>query len=415
MLSIIFETFGHGCGVSSFIYQLYFFMILSAGTGIKSKLPKVGTTIFTHMSRLAEEHKAINLAQGFPEFDCSPDLQKLVDKYVSQGKNQYAPMAGVMALREAISRKVFAATAADYLPESEITITSGATEALYVAISAIVNPGDELIVFEPAYDSYVPAIEMNGGVPVFVTLNPVYESIDWDLVAVKISDKTRAILINTPHNPTGKVWQLADLVKLTELAVKHDLFVISDEVYEHIIFDGFTHISASSIAALAARTFVCGSFGKTFHTTGWKIGYCLAPKDLTTEFRKIHQFMVFSVVTPFQFAIAEFLIEPDHYLKLSAFYQKKRDLFLDSIKDIGFTIKPSEGSFFQNVDYGTLSDENDLILAERLTREAGVASIPVSAFYDKPVNYKVLRFCFAKNDDTLLKGAELLQKSRAWY
>jgi len=284
-----------------------------------------------------------------------------------------------------------------------------------VAISAIVNPGDEVIVFEPAYDSYVPAIEMNGGVPVFVTLNPVYESIDWDLVAVKISDKTRAILINTPHNPTGKVWQLADLVKLTELAVKHDLFVISDEVYEHIIFDGFTHISASSIAALAARTFVCGSFGKTFHATGWKIGYCLAPKDLTTEFRKIHQFMVFSVVTPFQFAIAEFLIEPDHYLKLSAFYQKKRDLFLDSIKDIGFTIKPSEGSFFQNVDYGTLSDENDLILAERLTREAGVASIPVSAFYDKPVNYKVLRFCFAKNDDTLLKGAELLQKSRAWY
>ena len=388
--------------------------MLSARTAIKSKLPKVGTTIFTHMSRLAEEHKAINLAQGFPEFDCSPDLQKLVDKYIRQGKNQYAPMAGVMALREAISKKVFAATHADYNPESEITITSGATEALYVAISAIVNAGDEVIVFEPAYDSYVPAIEMSGGIPVFVTLDPVYESIDWEIVSNKISEKTKAIIINTPHNPTGKVWTLADLQKLTELAVKYDLLVVSDEVYEHIIFDGGSHISASSIPALAERTFVCGSFGKTFHTTGWKVGYCLAPKDLTVEFRKIHQFMVFSVITPFQFAIAEYLAEPEHYLKLSDFYQSKRDLFLDAIKDIGFTIKPSEGSFFQNVDYGNLSGENDLVLAERLTRETGVASIPVSAFYDEPVNYKVLRFCFAKNDETLLKGAELLHKSTAW-
>ena len=366
------------------------------------------------MSRLAEEHQAINLAQGFPEFDCSPELQKLVDKYIRQGKNQYAPMAGVMALREEISKKIFGTTGGEYHPESEITITSGATEALYVAISAVVNPGDEVIVFEPAYDSYVPAIEMNGGIPVFVKLDPVYESIDWDLVSLKITDKTRAILINTPHNPTGKVWTSADLNKLAELTARHDLFVISDEVYEHIIFDGFTHISASSIPALYERTFVCGSFGKTFHTTGWKVGYCLAPKDLTVEFRKIHQFMVFSVITPFQFAIAEYLREPDHYLSLSSFYQKKRDLFLDSIKGIDFKVTPSEGSFFQNVDYGNLSDANDLVLAERLTREAGVASIPVSAFYGEVVNHKVLRFCFAKNDETLIKGAELLLKTKSW-
>lgn len=388
--------------------------MLSSRTRIISKLPKVGTTIFTHMSRLAEEHKAINLAQGFPEFDCSPELQKLVDKYIRQGKNQYAPMAGVMALREAISQKVFHATNTEYHPESEITVTSGATEALYVAISAIINVGDEVIVFEPAYDSYVPAIEMNGGIPVFVTLDPLYESINWDLVSAKITDKTKAILINTPHNPTGKVWTLADLHELAELALKHDLLVISDEVYEHIIFDNHAHISASSIPALAERTFVCGSFGKTFHTTGWKVGYCLAPKELTIEFRKIHQYMVFSVVTPFQFAIAEYLSEPGHYLNLSAFYEAKRDLFVNAIKDIGFTIKPSEGSFFQNVDYRNLSDENDLILAERLTRESGVASIPVSSFYDGEVDYKVLRFCFAKNDDTLLRGAELLSKATVW-
>ncbi|TDE16613.1 methionine aminotransferase [Dyadobacter psychrotolerans] len=377
---------------------------------IKSKLPKVGTTIFTTMSRLAEDHKAINLAQGFPEFDCSPDLQKLVDKYTRLGKNQYAPMAGVLPLREAISEKVFNATATEYHPETEITITSGATEALYVAISTVVHPGDEVIVFEPAYDSYVPAIALNGGVPVFVTLDPQYDKIDWEIVASRISEKTRAIVINTPHNPTGKVWTLEDLQNLTALAAGHDLIVISDEVYEHIIFDGRVHVSASSLPALAERTFVCGSFGKTFHTTGWKVGYCLAPKDLTAEFRKIHQYLVFSVVTPFQFALAEYLNEPEHYLKLSAFYETKRNLFVDAIKDVGLVIKASEGSFFQNVFYGNLSNENDFTLAKRLTIEAGVASIPVSSFYDKVVDYNVLRFCFAKNDDTLLRGAELIHK-----
>ena len=379
-------------------------------TELKSKLPKVGTTIFTTMSRLAEEHKAINLAQGFPEFDCSPELQKLADKYIRLGKNQYAPMAGVLPLREAVSKKVFNATAAEYHPETEITITSGATEALYVAISTVVHPGDEVIVFEPAYDSYVPAIELNGGIPVFVTLDPQYESIDWEIVASRFSEKTKAIVINTPHNPTGKVWTLQDLQKLAELVVKHDVLVISDEVYEHIIFDGRTHVSASSIPALTERTFVCGSFGKTFHTTGWKVGYCLAPKDLTAEFRKIHQYLVFSVVTPFQFALAEYLNEPEHYLRLSSFYEQKRNLFIDAIRDVGFVIEPSEGSFFQNIYYGNLSRENDFTLAKRLTIEAGVASIPISSFYDKAVDCHVLRFCFAKNDDTLLRGAELLHK-----
>lgn len=382
----------------------------SAISGIQSKLPKVGTTIFTHMSKLAEDHKAINLAQGFPEFDCAPDLQKLVDKYIRQGKNQYAPMAGVLALREAISRKVFEATGTEYHPVSEITITSGATEALYVAISTVVNPGDEVIVFEPAYDSYVPAIEMNGGIPVFVTLDPQYEYIDWAIVGEKATDKTKAVIINTPHNPTGKVWTLTDLQQLSFLAEKHDLFVISDEVYEHIIFDGLQHISAASIPALASRTFLCGSFGKTFHTTGWKVGYCLAPADYTAEFRKIHQYMVFSVVTPFQFALAEYLQEPDHYLSLSAFYETKRNLFNNAIRDTGFILKPSEGSFFQNVSYANLSDEHDFVLAERLTREAGVASIPISSFYDQPADFRVLRFCFAKNNDTLLKAAALLNK-----
>jgi len=314
----------------------------------------------------------------------------------------------VMALREAISKKVFASTNTEYHPESEITITSGATEALYVAISTVVNLGDEVIVFEPAYDSYVPAIEMNGGIPVFVTLDPQYEYIDWEIVCSKVTEKTKAIVVNTPHNPTGKVWTASDLEQLDLLAEKNNLFVISDEVYEHIVFDGLQHISAASIPSLAARTFLCGSFGKTFHVTGWKVGYCLAPKEFTAEFRKIHQFMVFSVITPFQFSLAEFLKEPDHYLSLSSFYERKRNIFNEAIKDTGLILKPSEGSYFQNVSYQNLSEEHDLVLAERLTKEAGIASIPISAFYGEPTDFRVLRFCFAKNDDTLLRAAELL-------
>jgi methionine transaminase len=379
---------------------------------LKSKLPEIGTTIFTRMSLLAEQHGAINLSQGFPEFDCSPYLQQLVEKHIGQGRNQYAPMAGVMSLREAIAAKTFDASQAEYHPESEITITSGATEALFVAITAVVYPGDEVIVFEPAYDSYVPAIELSGGKPVFVTLDPQYRSIDWDQVRAKVSPRTKAILINTPHNPTGNVWSRQDMDTLAQLAVSENLFVISDEVYEHIVFDGLSHISAASIPALAERTFLCGSFGKTFHTTGWKIGYCMAPAALTTEFRKIHQFLVFSVPTPFQYAISEYLRTPEHYLSLSAFYQRKRDLFTEAIASVGFSLTKSSGSFFQNVNYANLSAEDAVSLAERLTREAGVASIPVSVFYQSQNDYKVLRFCFAKNDDTLLEGAERLQKAR---
>lgn len=385
-------------------------MTLSTRFGNRSKLPNVGTTIFTRMSRLAEEHQAINLAQGFPEFDCSPALQQLVDKYLKLGKNQYAPMAGVISLREAIAKKVYGSSAKEYHPESEITITSGATEALFVALSTVIFPGDEVIVFEPAYDSYVPAIELNGGIPVFVTLSPQYEGVDWQEVKSKISEKTKAIIINTPHNPTGNVWKAEDMQALAQVAREYDLIVISDEVYEHIIFDGRSHISAASIAALSERTFLCGSFGKTFHTTGWKVGYCLAPAALTAEFRKIHQYLVFSVASPFQYAIAEYLDEPQHYLELSAFYEKKRNIFLDSVKDAGFVLRPSEGSFFQNLSYENLSEEHDLALAERLTKEAGVASIPLSSFYNQPADYKTLRFCFAKNDDTLLKAGNLLQK-----
>ena len=383
---------------------------MSFTNGRPSKLPNVGTTIFTRMSGLAELYQAINLAQGFPEFDCSPELQRLVRKYMSSGKNQYAPMAGVMALREIISETVYTSHFREYQPETEITITNGATEALFTAISASVWPGDEVIVFEPAYDSYVPAIELNGGIPVFVTLDPVFQFIDWNQVRSRITARTKAIIINTPHNPTGYVWLQGDMQQLAMIAKKHDLIVISDEVYEHIIFDGRVHISAASIPALAERTFLCGSFGKTFHTTGWKVGYCLAPKEMTAEFRKIHQYLVFSVATPFQYALAEYLKEPEHYTGLSAFYQKKRDLFIHALQGTGFSLKPAQGSFFQNVSYETISKDKDYAVAEKLTIEAGVAAIPVSSFYSGEVEYKVLRLCFAKHDDTLLHAAELLQE-----
>lgn len=383
---------------------------MSAEKRSDSKLPNVGTTIFTRMSTLAEEHQAMNLAQGFPEFDCTPELKRMVEKYMNSGKNQYAPMAGILPLREAISEKVFKSHYRQYHPDSEITVTSGATEALYTAITAAVRPGDEVLVFEPAYDSYVPAIELNGGIPVFITLDPQYQSIDWNKVRSKVSPRTKAVIINTPHNPTGYVWMQADMQQLAMLAEKHDLLVISDEVYEHIIFDGRIHVSAASIPSLAERTFLCGSFGKTFHITGWKIGYCMAPAAMTAEFRKIHQYLVFSVATPFQYALAEYLQKPGHYTGLSAFYQNKRDLFNEAIAGTGFIFKPSQGSFFQNVSYQNLSEDKDIVVAERLTIEAGVASIPVSSFYSKEVDYKVLRFCFAKNDDTLLRAAEQLYR-----
>ncbi len=377
---------------------------------LSSKLPRVGTTIFTVMSKLAADVGALNLSQGFPSFPADPALLDLVTKALRANYNQYAPMAGVPVLRDVISQKTVELYGISYNPDTEITITSGATEALYAAITAVVQPGDEVIVFEPAYDSYVPAIELAGGIPVFVSLTPPDYAVDWAQVADKITERTRLILVNTPHNPTGRVWTADDLDQLADLIRERDIFVVADEVYEHITFDQRPHISLMQHPVLQERTFVIGSFGKTFHITGWKIGYCLAPAELTVEFRKIHQFLTFSVSTPMQYALADYLQQPDRYLNLPAFYQQKRDLFLQAIAGSRFSYVPTEGTFFQNVSYAAITDEPDYDLAIRLTKEIGVASIPVSVFYDQKNDYNILRFCFAKDDETLLRAGERLVK-----
>ena len=379
-------------------------------TTLTSKLPTVGTTIFTVMSRLATETGAMNLSQGFPSFDCSPELLSLTEHYLRNGYNQYAPMAGVPELRESLAQKTVACYGIAYNPETEITVTSGATEAIFAAVAAVIHPTDEVIVFEPAYDSYVPAIELNGGVPVYVPLAPPDFAIDWQAVREKITDKTRLILVNTPHNPTGYVWTRDDLNQLASIIRDRDIWIVSDEVYEHILFDGRQHHSLMTHPELQERTFVIGSFGKTFHVTGWKIGYCLAPADLTTEFRKIHQFLTFSTVTPIQYALADYLKQPEHYRQLPAFYQRKRDLFLAGLRDSRFQYKPAEGSFFQTVSYAAITDESDYDLAIRLTHEIGVASIPVSVFYNQKTDYKLLRFCFAKDDAILAEAARRLSQ-----
>ncbi|WP_080054097.1 methionine aminotransferase [Spirosoma aerolatum] len=377
---------------------------------LTSKLPNVGTTIFTVMSKLASEVGAINLSQGFPGFDCSPELVGLVETYMRKGFNQYAPMTGVPALREALAQKTFEQYKVAYNPDTEITVTSGATEAIFAAIASVVRPGDEVIVLEPAYDSYVPAIELNGGVPVYVTLTPPQYAVDWEVVRQKITAKTRMVLVNTPHNPTGYTWTTDDLNQLAELIRDRPIWLMSDEVYEHILFDGRTHHSLMTHPELQERTFVVGSFGKTFHITGWKIGYCLAPAELTTEFRKIHQYLTFSTVTPIQYALADYLQNPTHYQQLPDFYQRKRDVFLDGLKGSRFTCTPAEGSFFQTVSYKAITDESDYELAIRLTKEIRVAAIPVSVFYHQKNDYKILRFCFAKDDAILQEAAERLSR-----
>lgn len=384
-------------------------MQAGVGYGLRSKLPNVGTTIFTVMSKLATETGAINLSQGFPGFDCSPELVSLVEKYLRTGFNQYAPMTGVPALREALAQKTLEQYRVAYHPDTEITVTSGATEAIFAAITAVIQPGDEVLVFEPAYDSYVPAIDLNGGIPVYVTLAPPHYAIDWEAVAQKITDKTRMILINTPHNPTGHVLTPDDLTQLANLIRDRNIWLMSDEVYEHILFDGRVHHSLMTHPELRERTFIVGSFGKTYHITGWKIGYCLAPAPLTAEFRKIHQYLTFSTVTPMQYALADYLKQPTHYQQLSAFYQRKRDLFLEGLQGSRFTYTPAEGSFFQTVSYTAITSEPDYELAIRLTKEIGVASIPVSVFYHQKNDYKILRFCFAKDDAILLEAAERLR------
>lgn len=375
---------------------------------LQSKLPHVGTTIFTTMSQLAQEHGAINLSQGFPDFACDLTLLDLVSEALRQGFNQYAPSPGLPLLRERISQKTALLYSHQPNPATEITVTSGATEALFAAIAAVVRPGDEVMVLEPCYDSYVPAIELNGGVPVFVPLTfPAY-TVDWSLVEANISAKTRLLIVNSPHNPSGAVWGAEDMRALKDLAAQHNFFIISDEVYEHMVFDGQPHLSLLSEPELAERAFVISSFGKTFHTTGWKVGYCIAPEKLTAEFRKMHQFLTFSTATPLQQAIAVYLENPEPYLNLPNFYQQKRDLFAALLQPSRFELLPCAGTYFQLARYDKISDQPDVEFAQRLTKEAGVAVIPVSVFYHNPTDHHVVRFCFAKKEETLKAAAKRL-------
>lgn len=377
---------------------------------LQSKLPHVGTTIFTVMSRLAAEHQAINLSQGFPDFDCTPELRALVTKHFNAGVNQYPPMAGIAPLRVAVAEKIETLYGTAYDPEQEVTIVPGATYAIYTAVAALIRPGDEVILFEPTYDSYGPAVEVHGGMPVYVQLRYPDYSIDWQAVQAAITPRTRLMIINTPHNPTATVLSAEDLRLLEGMLKKTDIAVISDEVYEHIVFDGYKHQSIARFPGLAERSFLVSSFGKTYHVTGWKMGYVAAPRELMNEFRKVHQFNAFVANGPLQYVFAEYMQNKDAYLQLAAFYQKKRDFFLDGLKGSRFKPLPSRGTFFQNLSYEAISEEKDTELAVRLTREHGVASIPVSVFYRQPPAHRVLRFCFAKSEETLSKGAAILSR-----
>lgn len=376
----------------------------------RSKLPQVKTTIFTIMSALAKSENALNLSQGFPDFNCPAELAAQVSKAIKAGQNQYAPMAGLMNLREKISKKTFDLYGAEYHPETEITITAGATQAIFTAITSVVRYGDEVIIFEPAYDCYGPAVELAGGVCKYMPLHPPEYKIDWDGVKKMCSKNTKLIIINSPHNPTGSMLTVEDMKKLEKLVSGTDILILSDEVYEHILFDGHRHESICRYPELAERSFVIASFGKTYHVTGWKMGYVVAPADLMAEFRKVHQYNVFCVNHPIQAAIAEFIDNREHYLSLSDFYEKKRNVFLDLVKDSRFTFEPSAGTYFQNLNYNKISDEADTEFAIRLTKEHKIASIPLSVFYRDGFDHKMLRFCFAKENDTLKKAAEILCK-----
>lgn len=377
---------------------------------LTSKLPNLSVTIFSEMTQLADAHGAINLSQGFPDYAVPAELTALVAKYMQQGCNQYAPMPGVPQLRDQISAKVWQLYGAKYDPAREITITSGATEALFAAITAVVRKGDEVVVLEPAFDSYTPVISLCGGIPVYIQLKFPGYRIAWDEVRHAISEKTRAIILNSPHNPTGAVLTRHDISSLIQIIQDSNIVIISDEVYEHIIFDGCTHQSMAHYPQLAERSFVISSFGKTYHATGWKIGYCLAPAALSNEIRKIHQYLTFSSNTPVQHALAEFMQKKEVYLRLSEFYQLKRDKFLDSLKESRFRALPCKGTYFQMLDYSDITDEPDLDFARRLTTDFGVAAIPPSVFYHRRNDYKVLRFCFAKKDETLERAAEKLSR-----
>ena len=375
-----------------------------------SKLPNVGTTIFTVMSALATEHKAVNLGQGFPDFECAPELVNAVTAAMQAGHNQYPPMTGVPALREAVARKIEALHGRAYNPNTEITITAGATQAIITAILAIVHAGDEVIVLDPCYDSYVPNIELAGGKAVRVPLTPGTFRPDFAKISAAITPRTRAILINSPHNPSATIWTAEEMRQLEDLLAPTDILLISDEVYEHMVFDGAEHQSAARFAGLAARAFIVSSFGKTFHVTGWKVGTVAAPAALTAEFRKVHQFNVFTVNTPVQHGLAAYLQDPTPYLQLPAFYQAKRDLFREGLAGSRFKLLPSTGSYFQCVDISAVSDLNEADFCQWLTREVGVAAIPLSAFYEDGFDQRVVRFCFAKKDETLRAALERLRK-----
>ncbi|MCX7278002.1 MAG: pyridoxal phosphate-dependent aminotransferase [Burkholderiales bacterium] len=377
---------------------------------VQTKLPAVGTTIFTVMSALATEHNAVNLGQGFPDFNCDPALVQAVTDAMQQGLNQYPPMPGIPALREAVATKIKALHAREYSANAEITITAGATQGIITAILAVVRPGDEVIVLEPCYDSYVPNIELAGGTVVRVPLTPHSFRPDFDKIAAAITPKTRAILINSPHNPSATIWSREDMLQLQELLAPTEVLLISDEVYEHMVFDGRQHESAARYPGLAARAFIVSSFGKTYHVTGWKVGTVVAPAPLMAEFRKVHQFNVFTVNTPVQHGLAKYLADPAPYLELPAFYQRKRDLFREGLKQTRFKLLPSEGSYFQCVDISAVSDLSESDFCQWLTQEIGVAAIPLSAFYGDGFDQRVVRFCFAKKDETLQAALARLAK-----
>lgn len=377
---------------------------------IESKLPDVGVTIFTTMSKLAADHEALNLSQGFPEFDASPELVELVAKHMREHKNQYAPMQGIPLLLQKIAEKTHSIYGADVDPNEEINLTAGATEALFSAITAVVRPGEEVILFEPAYDSYLPVVKLSGGIPVFLQMKYPDYHIDWNEVKDAISEKTRLIIINSPHNPTGTIFSQRDMQALIDIVEQTGIFIISDEVYEHMVFDGERHESIMRYPELSRRSFVISSFGKTYHTTGWKTGYCIATAPLMKEFRRVHQYVTFAVNTPIQFAYAEFLDKPDHYLNLPAFYQEKRDRFLSVIKNSRFKPLPCRGTYFQVMDYSEISDDGDVEFSRWLTTEKNIASIPTSVFYHRGDDHNVLRFCFAKNNDTLDRAGEILSR-----
>ncbi|HPD65579.1 MAG TPA: methionine aminotransferase [Bacteroidia bacterium] len=384
-------------------------MVILQGN-LSPKLHGIGESIFATMTKLSNEHQALNLSQGFPDFNCPAKLIELVNHYMNKGFNQYAPMPGLPRLKEKIAEKTEKVYEAVYDPDKEITITAGATQALFTAISAFVKEKDEVIIFEPAYDSYLPAILLNKGVPKYVKMSLPDYKINWSEVKKLISYKTKMIILNTPHNPTGSILTENDITELEKIVNNRDIIILSDEVYEHIIFDGHRHESITRYPSLRDKSLIISSFGKTYHTTGWKMGYVVAPPELTEEFRKIHQFVVFAVNTPIQHAYADFLSNEEHYFELNEFYQKKRDIFLEGIQASRFTPIPCSGTYFQCLSYENISEKGDFDFAVELTEKYKLASIPVSVFYHSRDDHKVLRFCFAKSEDTLKKAAEILCK-----